>query len=459
LPLALELAAPRLRALSAESLLERLDQRLPLLTAGRRDAPARQRTLRATIEWSYELLPAELRDVFAQLSIFAGTFSLEAAEVVTDATLDDVDALVEASLLKPVRDDRFLMLETIREFAREVLGTNDELARRHAEFLATLAERANLHAESPGPMRHDLVLPEADNIRAALQWTVENGRGELGLALAGALENYWVTSDPLEGRHWFEALLPLGPPPPSELTALARRCLGNCVTVSGDITRGQAYYEESAAEYRELGDDLRAAVVDHRIANAQLMLGNLDRAVEIGRAALATFEQHGSARGEAQVLLLLGDVDLREGRSERALELYARSLMLAQQTGFRWWEKHSHYDVARAQLALGRYDEAAASLAAGLHVAASIADRHGTIQGAFLLARVCGDRGLRQLAGVLYGAAEADVDRQPLAGWDLMEEGAQRLLSELDGAEFENGRAKGRTMSVDDAIARVVSLD
>jgi tetratricopeptide (TPR) repeat protein len=456
LPLALELAAPRLRSLSAESLLERLDQRLPLLTAGRRDAPERQRTLRATMEWSYELLASHLRGVFAQLGIFAGTFSLAAAEAVTNATLDDVDALVEASLLKPAHDDRFLMLQTIREFAREQLGENDALAQAHAEYLAHLAERANLHAESTDPMRHDLVLPEADNIRAALEWTISTGRGELGLTLAGALENYWVTSDPFEGRRWFEALLPMAPQSPSPLTALARRCLGNCVTMSGDVAGGQTFYEQSAAEYRALGDELRAAVVDHRIANAQLMLGNFDRAGEIGRSALATFEHHESPRGEAQVLLLLGDLAFREGRPEQALELYKRSLALAEQTGFRWWEKNALFDQALAQEALGRGDEALGSVAAGIDVARSIADRPGLVQGAVLLMRLFGARARHETAGVLYGAAEADVARQPLATWSFMEAQVQKLLRDVEGADFERGRAEGRALSLNDAIARAL---
>ena len=145
LPLALELAASRLRSLGSAALLERLDRRLPLLTGGRRDAPDRQRTLRATIEWSYDLLPPGLESVFARLAVFAGTFSLVASEAVAAATIDDLDALVEVSLLKAVGEDRFLMLETIREFAGERFATADdagEVARRHAEHYLQVAEDA-----------------------------------------------------------------------------------------------------------------------------------------------------------------------------------------------------------------------------------------------------------------------------------------------------------------------------
>jgi predicted ATPase len=117
LPLAVELAAARLRTLDPETLLERLDERLPLLTHGPRDAPARQQTLAATIAWSYELLPADAQTLFERLSVFAGTFSLDAAENVCDASLDAIESLVELSLLKALERGRFLMLDTVREFA------------------------------------------------------------------------------------------------------------------------------------------------------------------------------------------------------------------------------------------------------------------------------------------------------------------------------------------------------
>src|SRR4029079_4829980 len=128
-------------------------------------APERQRTLRATIEWSYDLLPPGLQRLFARLAVFA-TFTLEAAEHVAGATFDDVDALVEASLVKSLRDDRFFMLETIREYALEQLeaqGGAEEMRERHAEFFLALAQRANLNEEAEGPMQHSLVIPEQNN--------------------------------------------------------------------------------------------------------------------------------------------------------------------------------------------------------------------------------------------------------------------------------------------------------
>ena len=142
LPLAIELAAARTKLLSPEALLERLDRALSLLTDGARDAPERQRTLRATIEWSHDLLDEESKRLFARLSVFVGSFPLGAVEEVCDADLDAVAALVDLSLLKPIAEDRFLMLETIREYAAEQLeasGEADELRRRHADAFRALA--------------------------------------------------------------------------------------------------------------------------------------------------------------------------------------------------------------------------------------------------------------------------------------------------------------------------------
>ena len=177
LPLAVELAAARTKLLAPERLLERLDSALAVLTSGTRDAPERQRTLRATIEWSYELLDSRARELFAELSVFSGTFPLEAAEEVCGAGLDDLGALVDYSLVKPIGDDRFMMLETIGEYALEKLregNKEDELRRRHAGFFSALAEQAYAHrfdAEAEWSARLE---SDHDDLRAALDWLSEN---------------------------------------------------------------------------------------------------------------------------------------------------------------------------------------------------------------------------------------------------------------------------------------------
>jgi predicted ATPase len=202
LPLALELAAARTTVLSTEQLLSRLGARLDLLKGGR-DAEVRQQTLRATIEWSYDLLDPDEQRLFARLAVFRGGCTLEAAEGICDADIDQLQSLVDKSLVRIRDEDRFWMLETIHEFAAERLcesGEEDELRRRHAGFFLALAESANLSAEAInlGP-RPELVLPEQDNLRAALDWAAEAGEIELGLRLAISLEQFWVAAGPYEG--------------------------------------------------------------------------------------------------------------------------------------------------------------------------------------------------------------------------------------------------------------------
>ncbi len=211
LPLAIELAAARTKLLTPETLLERLDLALPLLTGGARDAPERQRTLRGTISWSYDLLDEPSRRLFARLSVFAGGFQLAAAEEICDANLETLTALVDASLLKAVGDDRFLLLDTIREFAAERLGEAGEatgLRRRHADFFGGIAQEAYAgRFEREGEWAARLER-DHDDLRAALDWLTASGDEQGALSLAGALGWFWISHAHLEeGARRIEALL------------------------------------------------------------------------------------------------------------------------------------------------------------------------------------------------------------------------------------------------------------
>jgi predicted ATPase len=196
LPLALELAAARVKALSPGQILERLDQRLPLLTGGARDLPERQRTLHAAIAWSYDLLEPAEQLLFARLAVFTGGCTLEAAEKIADATLDTLRSLVDKSLLS-LREDRFWMLETVREYASERLEASDDaedLPRRHADYFLALAEEAepNLHRSGRTVDWLDRLEREHDNLRAALDWLEASGGSERALRLAGAVSWSWA---------------------------------------------------------------------------------------------------------------------------------------------------------------------------------------------------------------------------------------------------------------------------
>ena len=220
-----------MRVLSADELLQRLSKRLDLLKGGRGVDP-RQQTLRATIEWSHDLLDADEQRLFARLAVFRGGCTIQAAEQVCDADIDALQSLVDKSLVRVREDDRFWMLETIREFALEQLDTGgeaDAIRRRHADAALALAESANLTVEAHAAgrrARYEIVMPEQANIRAALDWLMGADETELAMRLAVALEEYWVTTSPSEGTRLFTELLERRTEVPPELCVRATRCLG-----------------------------------------------------------------------------------------------------------------------------------------------------------------------------------------------------------------------------------------
>ena len=177
-----------------------------------RDAPARQRTLRATIEWSYDLLDPDEQELFRKLAVFRGSFSLEAAEAICDADLDGLESLVVKNLLRRWGSGRLGMLDTIREYAVELLDAApdaDDVYRRHADYFLSVAKEANINAGTlrPGGQRLDIALAEQDNFRGALAWALRSECVALGLEIATYLEQLWVVVDPGEGIRWFERLL------------------------------------------------------------------------------------------------------------------------------------------------------------------------------------------------------------------------------------------------------------
>jgi predicted ATPase len=256
LPLALELAAARTSILSPAQLLERLSGRLDLLKAGR-GVDHRQQTLRATIEWSHDLLDDEERRLFACLAVFRGGCTLEAAEAVCDAELDTLQSLVDKSLVRVRDEGRFWMLETIREFAAEQLeasGEGEELRRRHAEHFLELVELAEVRLRNEDPEESDRFEREHDNVRAALDRLEASGELDAALRLAGAAVWYWSPRGfGVEGRRRVERLLE-GDARPTPGRAKALIAAAELAGVSGDPAAAGLRAEEALALYRRLGD-------------------------------------------------------------------------------------------------------------------------------------------------------------------------------------------------------------
>jgi predicted ATPase/class 3 adenylate cyclase len=374
LPLAVELAAARTTVLSPKQILERLEQRLPLLTGGPRDAPERQQTLRATIEWSYELLSIDEQKLFAQMAVFAGGCTLEAAEQICDADLDTLQSLVEKSLVRHT-NERYWMLEMIREFAGEQLahaGEYGPTAATHAEYFAALAERAESRfGTSDEPTWTRLLAREHDNLRAALAHSAGAPRQ---LRLVSALWRFWEQRGPYrEGRRWLRAALAQREEaPPTHvagallgagvlarfqgdfdeaerrtnesiavsrgsglrfLEARAVGSLGNIALARRDLRRGAELLAETEALFRELGDERRLAVTMNNRAYLALELGDFEVAFALADEGRSLSRKIGDPASAVSAGVNLSLAARSLGRNESAKEALQEALELARDVG------------------------------------------------------------------------------------------------------------------------------
>ena len=458
MPLALELAAARAKALTPEQIVERLGDRLDLFKGGR-DAEPRQATLRATIEWSHELLSPDERALFQRLAVFAGGCSLEAAEAVCEADLDTMQSLVEKSLVRRT-GDRFWMLETIREYAVEQLeasGEADALRRRHAEYFLALGEIANLSAESEGPERPEVVRPELDNFRAAIDWALDHDP-ELAFRLVIALEQFWVMNDAFEGVRRLGAALEHGSRVSRVLRARALRTHGESAYISGDFEGATRLMEEALTEFQRLGDERGVAVVLHRRAVSAIVGNDLAHARQLLDECLAICERSPSPKLVADAIGKLGWVERGEGNPERALELFEESAARCEEVGFRWMQAGAVMDVADLAGELGRTDLAWERAREAVRLWREVGDRQFTVYALALLARFAGAAGQAERAGRLWGAIEAEEARGPVGAWEREREQIASTVV-MPSAEFEAGRSTGRSLSLDEAVEYALGED
>ena len=316
LPLAIELAAARTKVLSATELLERLEQRLPLLTDGARDLPERQRTLRATLDWSHDLLSAEEQRLFARLAVFAGGCTLEAAEEVCETGLDTLQSLVEKSLLRHT-DGRFWMLETIREFAGErlkELGEADAERKLHARFFLEFADRR--HADLRGgdaALWLERFEDDHDNFRSVLAYLLGNGDSASALRLAGAVSRFWMIRGHLaEGRRWLETTLEASADSATRPRAL--RGLALIAMEQGDVDRAAQAAAEALTLDREAGDDAGVAQSMLLLADIAAYRDDLDTAARLWEDS-TEFARGGGQRLELAIALYnLGHVARLQGQ-------------------------------------------------------------------------------------------------------------------------------------------------
>ena len=403
MPLAIELAAARVRVLDASQLLERLDQRLPLLTGGPRDAPERQRTLRSTIEWSYDLLSEPEKQLFARLGVFVGGWSLGAAEDVSGAELDTLQALADKSLIS-FNDGRFLMLETIREFAVERLEASnhaDEVRGRHARYFSDLAARAE--PRLIGPEQHtwlDRVEIDYDNLRGAFEWIAE-ADVEQAVRLAGNLTLFWyIRGRYVSGIEWLERAAALSEGWRSFVRARAAWGLGFLCAIVGDGERASELLLESLELAREKANSSMTARSLDVLALLAFFQNDLPR-------ARATFEEAiGYARAAddrwclADCLGTLSSIYPLIGEFDQAMEAGTEALDIAQRENDRQGIRMALFGLALAQLRLGRLEPARTLAEQGLAICQEIGDRFFASYFIWILALVETESGNTETARV-----------------------------------------------------------
>ncbi len=460
LPLALELAAARVSVLSGDELLARLERVLPILTGGMR-APARQRTLRSTIEWSHDLLCEDEQALFRRLAAFAVSFAADAIGPVCDGDLDTFQSLVEKNLVRRWSSGRFGMLETIAEYAAERLDASSDSAetrRRHAEHYLGVAGAANVGPDDDAPQDEELAVLEQPNFRKALTWAARDGDAELGLRLAAALGAFWVVRDPFEGMRWFDDLFARAGDVQPDVRARALLAQGGLVFIVGEFDRGTRIYEQSLDQYRALEDEAGIAHVLHRLASSAMVKSDFARARMLAEESLTLHRRVESRRGEGIALGTLADIEWRAGGNRDAsFELAKQSAAIAREVGFPWWEAASLFNLCEWSLEVGRPIEAELYGREALEIAARIGDRMHAAYLLALLARVAAEAGQAERAGVLWGALEAEERRGRIGQWDDERETYAAPVLAHAGPAFEQAREAGSRLTLEEAVSRLLA--
>jgi predicted ATPase/class 3 adenylate cyclase/Tfp pilus assembly protein PilF len=515
LPLAIELAAARIKMLPPKAMLQRLTSRLKLLTGGARDLPERQRTLRATIEWSHALLDQGEQMLFARLAVFSGGRTLEAMEAICDAegdlpvdTFEGVSSLLDKSLLRqeegPNGEPRFVMLETIHEFAREKLGQSaevEQIKRVHAQYFLTLAEEAYPELKGPNQLEWlERLEAEHDNMRAALTWALERKEVEVALRLGGALSWFWsLRGYHSEGRRWLEEALAMEGRGSPEVRAMslagagalaseqgdydraqeacqeglelleheareaseAKRCLLACLGWMAwereDYRRATELYEESLALSREMSDTWWLASTLSDLALVSHFRGDSERATELYEQSMEFFREQGDKQSLAFCLNNLAMMAISQGDLGRAAQLTDESVALLRESGARGPVSMVLYNLGWMALLQDDLSRAADLYRESLSLSWETG-LNPIVQSALEgFALVAGAKGEAEQAARLWGAAQTlhetkDIPRDT----DFLAEADTRISAVRTGMGeqvWEEAWRKGQAMSLDEAVS------
>lgn len=419
LPLAIELAAARAKLLSPEALLARFDRRLDVLSRGARDLPARQKTMRDTIAWSFDLLDPEEQRLFANLAIFAGGAALDAAADIASepggdfdefAALELIESLADKSLIRLFDDgtqQRLAMFETIRDFARERLAEQGELkviGERHAAYFLRLAEQAEpLLAGREQTAWLPRLEREQANLRAAVAWLRERGQAEQALRLCAALWRFWwLRGDISEGRALLESLLGEADNAEPTIRAKALNGAGVLADSQGDWLMAARLHDESLQISRRIGDLRNVAWSLNNLGVVEINQGNLERARQLLEENLAVAEQANDPASVATALIDLGRIAHYQGDHERATALYTRSMTLFREIGDESHVARALNNLGTMALDQGDLERALALLSESLALHRGVGDRQGIASTLNNLAEVVNSKGEADRAIGLY---------------------------------------------------------
>ncbi len=467
LPLAVELAAARTKALSAAKILERLSQRLDLLKGGR-DSDPRQLTLRATIEWSYELLSVEEKELFARLSVFAGGCTLEAAEEVAEADLDTLQSLVEKSLLR-FSNERYWMLETIREYASERLeksGEWERLERVHAVRYAHLAVDLSVSSRGRSAETLQVLREEQGNLRAALEFGLQRDEAAVVSDLIRGLWFHWLTTgSATEGAAWANRYLASSRERLSPLERFHTDLdVAEILRFAGEADTAMSLKRDLVAIGRANPEEVIDGIVIARsiaatlsdLAYMELDAGRLEEARACGDEALALRRDLGRPGGIAHALLALAAVAYYERDLMRARELYVEAIAGFEAAGSYGDVPEAKIALAECELLLGRLDEATTLLRETIPALHEFPDQVVDLHALRVAGMLAAARGDAEHCAALFGAADRKLEESGMTPFSRFEDETQRAYlararTELGEAAFHAAYERGA-----DALEEIV---
>lgn len=483
LPLAIELAASRLRLLDISALSARLERSLPLLTGGVRDQPDRLRTMRNAIEWSYDLLTPEEQALFRYLSVFVAGFDLAAAEAMAGHAapghfpLDVVSSLIEKSLLRHVTgphpdEPRYQMFETVREFGIEQLTAEGEepgVRAAQAAYLLRLVERAFDLIEGPDYERElGRLDTEHDNVRAALLWAEQGGDVTLGLLIADRMARYWVVRGIYdEGRGWLKRMLRAAPalPTPERLAAL--RAAGWLARLQGDPNDAASSQAEALDGARLLEDEINAAAALQELSLIEMHRGNFERAVEHIDAALTLLRANETSTPHGPQLVSValanvGQVSLANGDAFRAIDAAREAIERQRALGYAWALGDTLRILGDALYESGELDQALTAYRESVEITRNEGDRRFLTNALAGIANIA--TALRQpIRAVRLYAAVDRVRTEIGAGLEIWQRerydrALARARSTLSGDRFDTEWGTGASLPLEQVISEALTI-